>query len=261
MNRTSKVVLTTLLSFGIYFLIDETYFKEIRQWFYEFIDQWGISHIMAYLIVGIPIFIGTLILHKKNKFFRSLGLDKCLLLKGMVFSLLCTLPMFIGFVVLFDFNTDFSLNIFLISIIAAALFEETYFRGFLFGQIYRFTNWGFIPSVLIGAILFGLIHLYQGTDLNELTGIFLITFLGGVLYAWVYVEWNYNLWVPIFLHLFMNLSWGLFSVAENALGGTYANIFRLITIFLIIGLTVAYKIKNKLDFNINIRTLLMKETD
>src|SRR5690606_37104858 len=155
MNRTSKVVTTTLLSFGIYFLIDETYFKEIRQWFYEFIDQWGISHILAYLIVGFPIFIGTLILLKKNHFFRTLGLDKCLLLKGMVFSLLCTLPMFIGFALLFDVNTDFSLNILLISIIAAALFEETYFRGFLSGQIYRYTSWGFIPSVLIGAILFG----------------------------------------------------------------------------------------------------------
>ncbi len=259
MKKTAKVVPITLISFGIYFLIDETYFKEIREWFYKLIDQWGISHIMAYFIVGIPIFMGTLILHKKDRFFHSLGLDKSLFLKGMVFSLLCTLPMFIGFALLFDFNTEFSLNAFLITVVAAALFEELYYRGFLFGQIYRYTNLGFIPSVLIGAILFGLIHLYQGTDLIELIGIFLITFLGGILYAWVYVEWNYNLWIPIFLHLFMNLSWGLFSVAENTLGGTYANIFRLITILLIIGLTIAYKIKNKLDFKINKRTLLIKK--
>jgi predicted exporter len=100
--------------------------------------------------------------------------------------------------------------------------------------------------------------LYQGTELSELIGILLITFLGGILYAWVYIEWNNNLWVPIFLHLFMNLSWGLFSVAENALGGTYANIFRLITILLIIGLTIAYKIRAKLDFEINKRTLIRK---
>lgn len=258
MKKTAKILIITLISFGASFLIDETYFKEIRKWFHGLINQWGISHIMAYLIVGLPIFVGILILHKKDKFFFSLGLDKSLFLKGIVYSLLCTLPMFIGYALLFDFNTAFSLNSFLVTVIAAALFEELYYRGFLFGQLYRYTNLGFIPSVLIGAILFGLMHLYQGTELNETIGIFIITFLGSILYAWVYVEWNYNLWIPIFLHLFMNLSWGLFSAAENALGGKYANIFRLITILLIIGLTIVYKLKNNLNFKINKRTLLKK---
>ena len=41
MNKKNKVVLITLISFGIYFLIDEMYFKEIRQWFYEHIYQGG----------------------------------------------------------------------------------------------------------------------------------------------------------------------------------------------------------------------------
>ncbi len=149
MKRTSKTVLITLLSFGIYFLIDETYFRVIRNWFNEFANQLGISHIIAYIIVGFPIFLGTIILHKKDKFFHSLGLDKSLFFNGVIFSLLCTLPMFLGYAVLFEFNTEFSLNSFLITVIAAAIFEELYFRGFLFGQIYRFTNWGFIPSVLI----------------------------------------------------------------------------------------------------------------
>jgi len=45
-----------------------------------------------------------------------------------------------------------------------------------------------------------------------------------------------NLWVPIGLHLFMNLHWMLFSAGDNALGSIYANVFRAITItFTIVG--------------------------
>lgn len=256
MNKTLQIVLITLLSFGMYFLVDGAYFYDFRNWFYGITGQLAISHIIAYSIVGIPVFLGTALLHPR-RFLESLGLDKSLVI-GLGFSLLCTLPMFIGFALFFEINSEFSLDRILITVLAAAVFEELYFRGFLFGQIFRYTSWGFIPSVLAGALLFGLIHLYQGTSPYELVGIFLITFLGGILYAWVYVEWHYNLWVPIFLHLLMNLSWGMFSVADNALGGTYANIFRGITILLIIGLTIGYKLKRKESFRVNKRTLFKK---
>lgn len=258
MSKASKTTLVTLLSFGIYFLTDETWFKPLRSWINQFIHQVGVSHILSYILVGIPVFLGTLILHKRGKFFDGLGLNRSFL-TGMLFALLCTLPMFAGFALLFEWNTAFSFNHFLITVIAAAFFEELYFRGFLFGQIYRFTSWGFIASVLIGAVIFGLIHLYQGTGPSELAGIFLLTFSGGILYAWVFAEWNYNLWIPVFLHLFMNLAWGIFSVAENALGGLYANIFRLITILLIIGLTIAYKVNKKLGFEITKKALFLKK--
>ena len=258
MKKQHITLLITLLAFGLYFLVDEQYFSALRTWINGFINQIGISHILAYLIVGIPIFIGVLYLHGKNKWAESLGLDQPIV-KGLLFSLLCTLPMFVGYGIVFSFNTEFSLNHLLVTVIAAALFEELYFRGFLFGQLYRYTNWGFIPSVLIGAILFGIVHLYQGTQLNELIGIFTVTFMGAVLYAWVYVEWNYNLWVPIFLHLFMNLSWGLFSAGDSALGGMYANLFRSITIALIIILTIRYKRRNNKKLAVNRKTFWVKK--
>jgi hypothetical protein len=56
---------------------------------------------------------------------------------------------------------------------------------------------GFILSVLLGALLFGFIHLYQGSELTEWAGIFLITFSGAILFAWVYTEWNFNLWMGL----------------------------------------------------------------
>ncbi len=257
MDKTLKVTLITLLSFGAYFFLDELYFKSARTWLHSFINQYGISHIISYLVFGIPIFIGVLLLHRKEGFFNSLGFNRSII-KAMVFSLLCTLPMFIGFAFIFDFNSEVSLNTILISVIAAGFFEELYFRGFLFGQLFRYSRFGFILSVLLGALLFGFAHLYQGNELGEIIGIFLVTFLGGILFAWVYAEWNYNIWVPIFLHMLMNLSWELFSVSDNALGGIYSNVFRIITILLIIVLTILQKRRKGIGIEVNKKTILMK---
>ncbi|MEL7123914.1 MAG: CPBP family intramembrane glutamic endopeptidase, partial [Bacteroidota bacterium] len=129
----------------------------------------------------------------------------------------------------------------------------------VYRNIFRYTRLGFLPSVLLGALLFGFVHLYQGSEFNEIVGIFLVTFLGGILFAWLYAEWNYNLWVPIFLHMFMNLAWELFSVSSNALGGTYSNIFRAATIFLAIVLTLMYKKRRGEVILINKSTIFMKK--
>jgi len=38
-------------------------------------------------------------------------------------------------------------------------FEEIIYRAFLFGMLYRFTRLGFLPSVFLGSLLFGVAHL------------------------------------------------------------------------------------------------------
>src|SRR5690606_32665538 len=166
----------------------------------------------------------------------------------------------IGYAIVFDISTELSVNTILIGVIAAGFFEELFFRGFLFGQLFRNTTLGFLPSVLFGALFFGSLHLYQSTDVMELTGIFLITFLGGILFAWVYAEWNYSLWVPIFLHMLMNFAWELFSVSSNALGDVYANVFRVLTIALIIILTILYKKGKKMPLAIDKNNLWIQKT-
>lgn len=65
--------------------------------------------------------------------------------------------------------------------------------------------------------------------------------MGAVLFAWLYIEWDENLWVPIFLHALMNLSWHLFEMDETALGGILPNVFRGLTIALAIIFTIVYK--------------------
>ena len=258
MSRTLKISLITVVAFGLHFVFDDIYFKAIRSALHQEINQFGISHMMAYLIVGIPIFAATLLISKKRGFFSNLGLNGSFP-KALAFSVICTLPMFLGFAFFFDFNTDIKLNTILVSILAAAFFEELYFRGFLFGQLYKHTSLGFIASVLLGSLLFGFIHLYQSNDVAELVGIFLITFIGAILFAWVYVEWDYNLWVPILLHLFMNLAWELFNVSDNALGGVYSNVFRTVTIALIIAVTILYKRRKGIPLEINRHTFLLRK--
>lgn len=253
----NKVTVITLISFLVYFVLDELFFRSLRTTLNETINQIALSHILTYLIIGTPIFIGVLVLHGSRNFLKSLGLDQSPL-KAFLFALLCTLPMFIGYGIVFEFNTNFSWNLFWVAAFAAAVFEELYFRAFLFGQLYRYTRLGFIPSVLLGALLFGAVHLYQGSEFGEVVGIFFVTFMGGILFAWTYVEWNYNLWVPIFLHMLMNLSWELFSAGNTALGGMYSNLFRIMTITLIIVLTIIYKKRNGKPLEVNRRTLWMK---
>lgn len=260
MKNSIKALLIVIVAFGTYFILDDLFFKSLRKWIFELTNQLGISHILTYLISGIPLFIGVLIIGRKTDFFQNLGLDTSIT-KGFLFALICTIPMYIGFSIIFDFNSELSLNTFLISIISAGFFEELFFRGFLFGLLFKKAKLGFILSVLFGSIYFGLLHLYQSTEFAELLGIFLVTFLGSILFSWVYAEWNFNIWVPIFLHILMNLSWELFSVSDNAFGGIYSNIFRLITVALIIALTLFYKKKKGEKLVVTKKTLwLQKQT-
>lgn len=260
MNRSLKILLIVFISFIVYFIGDELYFKVIRSWFYQSIDQLGVIHILAYILTGIPLIAGTYFVDKSTNVLHSLGFAGSFP-RALLLSFVCTLPMLIGFGLYFSLNLDLSLNTIIISGISAALFEEIYFRGFLFGLIFKNTKLGFFPSVISGAILFASIHFYQSNDLITLIGIFLITFIGAILFSWVYCEWKYNVWVPISIHFFMNFYWMLFSVSDHALGDLVANICRVASIILIICVTVLYKKRKRELFVVTKSTFWVKCQD
>jgi membrane protease YdiL (CAAX protease family) len=257
MSRHIKVLLTVFFFYAIYFVLDMFLFKGLRINLNMRIAQWGISHILTYLITGIPLYIAAFILHGAKGFWESWGLNKPVG-KAFLAAFLFTLPMLIGLAVSFSWNSSITADQVLIGVIAAAVFEELFFRSFLFGQVFRYSRLGFVPSLLTGAVLFALMHLYQSQDMGTLAGIFAITFAGAVLFGWLYAEWGYNIWVPVFLHMLMNLSWLLFEVSDNALGGVNANVFRFMTVGLAIVGTVVYKRKKGIPFEVNKRTLWMK---
>jgi len=250
--------LVFIVGFVIYFYIDVNFFSTIQKEVKLLTQSKAIGHIVAYAVTLIPLLITVAILHKNfRSILEKLGITKSLPI-GIAFAFLSTLPMLIGYSIKFHFNRELSFETIIINTISSAFFEEIIYRAFLFGMLYRFTRLGFLPSVFLGGLLFGVAHLYQSTDINELIGIFSLTFLGSVLFSWVYSEWKFNLWTAIFLHCLMNLYWLIFDVDANALGGTYANISRFSTVFLVIFGTIFYKRKKKLPFEITRKTWWMK---
>lgn len=256
MNKTLKNSIIVIIAFLIYYFL-RRYFKEILDYIDIIIKLPILSYFITYVVLGIPIFIGTIVIHKDRRIFSHLGL-KSNLIHGALFALLCSLPMFAGGMIFFSPNHEITITKIVIVAIFAGIFEELYYRGFLFGQIFRYTKIGFIPAIILGAILFASGHLYQSNEISILVGILVTTFLGAVFFAWLFVEWQYNLWVPIFLHIFMNLSWEMFSVSENALGDIESNIFRGITIAMAIIVTIIYKRHKKIKLEVNKKTLIWK---
>ncbi len=256
-SQTVKILLLVLLSFTAYYVLFLN-FQTIKNGLDKLTHQGLISYILTYFVVGIPVFIGTYFLSNKTNIFESLGLTKSVL-TGILTAVLFTLPMFIGSMSFFKVNNEIDMQQFIAGTIVAGFMEELFFRGFLFGQIFKKTRLGFIPSIFFGALLFAFGHLYQSQNTNELIGIFMITFFGAIFFAWLYVEWNYNLWIPIFTHTLMNVSWNLFEVDSSALGDIKANIFRGLTIITAILFTILYKRKKNQKIIINRQTLMLKK--
>lgn len=197
------------------------------------------------IVAFIPMLIFLLCLHKPSKIIESLGLNGNIL-KGLGFAALCCSPLLIGMPIVGTFNHSLSLVYFLRVVVLAAFFEELVYRGFMFGQLFRYGKIGFILAVIIPAFLFGIGHLYQGHNLISSLMAFLVTALGAVYFSWAYVECNFNLWINIGLHLFMNLCWTLFHVDgnETAVGALVPNILRFAAIALTVIFIIIYKKKS-----------------
>lgn len=197
------------------------------------------------IITIIVMTVFLLCLHKPSEVIPSMGLNRSFL-KGSLFALICCSPLLIGFPIIGSFDYGLSLDTFLRRVCLAAFLEELVFRGFLFGQLYRYGKVGFVWAVIIPAILFGMGHLYQGHSILSSLMAFGVTALGALYFSWVYVKTDFNLWIPVGLHLFMNLCWTVFPVEGNvnAVGSLVPNILRLISIVLTITLIIVlYKKK------------------
>ncbi len=234
------VILTFLIAF---------YGRRILSDYYTifiFSDYLRISY--SYLWWILPTALITGLLFGFNKILENIGIQKGFTI-GLVFSIIAVLPMLISSALIGQIGADLKMSGLIHQTFFAGFMEEYLFRGFLFGILFRKLGWGFIPASIFGALIFGLGHIYQGSTFLETTGVFFVTSLGAIWFAWLYIEWNNNLWVPIFLHILMNLSWGLFEVSSNALGGFYTNLFRIITIILAIIITIKYNKNNELRIN------------
>lgn len=232
--------------------------RNLGKYFDVTFDSPLIKLLYSYAWWIIPICIAIGLLYGFKNIIKELCLDKNIFI-GFAFSLILVSPMLISSAVIGKIDTDLDVTSLLHKTLFAGFMEEVLFRGFLFGILFRKIGWGFIPASILGAFIFAIGHLYQGDGANQLIGVFLVTFIGSAWFAWLFIEWKENLWIPVFLHVFMNLSWTLFNVSDNALGGIYTNIFRIITITLTVVATILYN--NRRDkYRVNGKNLLINKT-
>lgn len=212
------------------------------------------SCLLFYIQCSIPSCIVLYLIHKKD-FLKSIGLNRNIL-QGFAFGVISTLPMLLYVLAFGKWNDSISLLYLFNATVIAGFFEELFFRGLLLGQLFRYAKWGFLPAILVASCIFGLGHISQGTDIMSSVLAGLVTGLGGVLFGWIYIETNYNLWCSIFLHILMNFSWTAFSDVNNgAVGNTRINIVRVLTIIIAICLVILYKRKKKIPYVVRFKTL------
>lgn len=207
----------------------------------------------AWWILPIGLTIG--ILYGFRNILKELCLNKGIS-QPLSFAMLAVAPMLISSAIMGEVRADLDVFDLLRGTLFAGFMEELLFRGFLFGILFRKLGWGFIPAAALGAVIFGIGHIYQGSNMAESLGIFAVTFMGAAWFAWLFIEWHENLWVPILLHILMNLSWTLFEVSDNALGGFAPNIFRVVTIAITVIVTIRH-CKKRGYFRINRSTLFI----
>ncbi|WP_153398906.1 CPBP family intramembrane glutamic endopeptidase [Chryseobacterium vaccae] len=253
MKRSIKLILIPILAYLIYSFV-MYHFEKIMHFFNPYTHFPLLSYFLVYIMAVVPLMISLYMISEKNMI-NTLGLNINGLKKGILLSFLFILPMVLYALFFSRINTNTDpANLFAKSAFAG-LFEEVIYRGFIFGILFRYLKMGFIPAVVIASVIFASGHLYQGTLLIDLFQIFILTFLGSVLYAWLYTEWNFNLWIPVVLHSLMNLVWMLFDFDHTVIGSSGANICRFLTVALAIIYTVRFKRKNNIPLSVHKQSL------
>jgi uncharacterized protein len=242
-SRISISIITLVLFLGTVVLVRGRSFSEtyasLRRRIHDALgvdimqyDSWALFVIVA--IAGAAIACGW----KLRRIVSELGLDRPIV-PALLFALLASLPMLSGYGVFG--RVHFSMSLIGIALIFPFI-EELFFRGWAFRQLCQRAKWGFWPAGLLTGVVFGLMHIPVRTiielnvGMNEVFTV-LLTGAGGVFFAWLYIKWQWNLWVPILLHMMMNAWWEIFATADGAVGGLHANICRGMTIAAAILLT------------------------
>ena len=191
-------------------------------------------------LVLMPILVTAFIVGKAN-LREVLGFNKSPW-RALGFAFLCTLPLPLVYALTTPLQEPSKMVLEVLYYAVVSPFsEELIFRCFLFGLLFRLAKWGFLPAAMFGGVIFAVGHLYQGHAVLDSMGIFGITFIASLWWAWLYVEWDFNAWVPIGFHVFMNGWFNIFVVSDTTLLPLAGEIARASVVILSIVLTVAMK--------------------
>jgi membrane protease YdiL (CAAX protease family) len=97
--------------------------------------------------------------------------------------------------------------------------EDLVYTGFAVRQLHRRAGWPFRLAVLGVAVTFGLGHVEKGRTLAEMAALFAFTGAGLAAFAWLFLAWGDNLWVPVAMHVLLDLWWAVFGAGSTAIAG------------------------------------------
>ena len=191
----------------------------VKKW--ESLDQIiSYSLILAFgLLIGL--FLAAFLTGKFS--YEPLGL-KLNSMYELIYGFLFTIPMLLGFLFIFRCIYIIDLNAYFKYLVIAGFGEEFLFRGLLFGLLFKYCNWGFIPACIVSGLFFGAGHLYQASDIYTGLNVFLFTFFANLAFAFFYHVWG-SLWMIISLHGFIDLIWALFPLTPDDKSNTNVNFF------------------------------------
>lgn len=156
----------------------------------------------------------------------------------LVFGVLAIIPAIALCAVLVPLATDVTASDLAWKTFGGPFFEELGFRGLAVGVLICLCRWPTLIACVWPALFFGAAHAWQGDTWQEVVGIVAITGAGGLLFGWLYVRWNFNLWPSVTMHVGLNGIWLLFDLGNNAIGGWFGNALRLAVVIGAIGLTL-----------------------
>ncbi len=220
------VALDLIIYFGLHKFIEPQVKNHIS---YEYVTHYFlIQHLVSLILSYITIFF----LFFRNNLMWNKGIDKIktLRLRTIFFIIIVTIGLelfdrpFFDFSKIMDYlmdvepeaikHSDRSSTILMLNgisiIIIAPIFEELFFRKFLFTELQK--KYSLNLSVLISSICFALVHL---PNYRNLIPIFIL----GILSCIIYYRTK-NIFYSIILHFFSNSSWLFFL---GAYGKSYNN--------------------------------------
>ena len=164
---------------------------------------------------------------------RALAIDRKLP-RAVLFGVVCTLPMLVGFALVRSSSVKDALAVVYLAFWSPFI-EEAVTRGFAFRGL-RGLGWPLWRAAAACAMVTGLAHIEKGQSAAAILGLFAFTGLGGAMFCWLVERWD-SLWFPWALHALMNFWWEVFNVAPTAIGGWYAFVLQNGSVLLAILIT------------------------
>lgn len=128
------------------------------------------------------------------------------------------------------------------------LFEEVIYRGLVVGALVAAARWRVWEASLVPAVVVGIMLLVQGQGLAATIDTVLIMSLTGLFFGWMFVEWRFNLWPALLLHIGLSSLWVIFAMSESKADGFMGDALRVAILIAAFAMTDKMTTKRRIAY-------------